>query len=154
MNDDDSSNIISASWTTTSPSSYTGQSTDEIPRNVTHVRVDLFVKDIGMEAFQCCHHLVNVELNEGLERIGWSAFSGCTSLTSIRIPSTVREIGVGAFFRCSQLTNVEFNEGLERIYSWAFSWCTSLESITIPSTVREIGNVAFQGCSQLRNVEL
>ena len=37
-------------------------------------------------------------------QIGWSAFSGCTSLTSITIPYGVVSIGWKAFFCCTSLT--------------------------------------------------
>jgi hypothetical protein len=50
---------------------YTGQSREDIPRNVTHVKVvDPTVKVIGKYAFTGCSQLRNVELCEGeLERI-------------------------------------------------------------------------------------
>ena len=32
--------------------------------------------------------------------IGWSAFSGCSSLTSINIPNSVTSIGGSAFYGC------------------------------------------------------
>ena len=67
---------------------YTGQALEDIPRNITHVIVDPSVKEIGEEAFAGCSQLRNVEMCEGLERIGDWAFEFCTSLTSIRIPFT------------------------------------------------------------------
>ncbi len=98
--------------------------------------------------------MINVELNEGLERIELVAFNGCRSLTSINIPSTIKMIGWRAFDDCEQLVNVELPEGLERIDSGAFCHCISLQRINIPSTVKRIGGYAFQGCRQLRSVEL
>jgi hypothetical protein len=133
---------------------YMGQSRDDIPQNVTRVKVDPSVREIRSLAFCNCSQLRNVELNEGVERIEYGAFFDCTSLTSIRIPSTVKQIGKMAFHGCNQLTNVELNEGLERIDKWAFHRCKSLTSIIIPSTVKVIGKDAFSGCSQLRNVKL
>ncbi len=128
---------------------YTGQALEDIPRDITHVIVDPSVKEIGEEAFAGCSQLRNVELCEGLERIGDWAFESCTSLTSIRIPSTVKVIGDHAFLDCEQLVNVELCEGLERIDAWAFTGCESLTSITIPSTVKEISSMAFFRCTSL-----
>jgi hypothetical protein len=130
------------------PFLYIGQSMNEIPLEVTHVRVDLSVKEIGENAFYDCNQLRNVELCDGLERIDCGAFEGCTLLERIIIPSTVKVIGVTAFNDCRQLRNVELSEGLERIHWEAFQGCTSLERINIPSTVKAIGVTAFLDCSQ------
>jgi hypothetical protein len=62
---------------------------------VTHIKVDPAVKEIGEKAFDGCHQLINVELNEGLEQIDDKAFRWCTSLESIIIPSTVKWIRGG-----------------------------------------------------------
>ncbi len=79
------------------PFIYTGQSKEDIPRNVKHVKlVDPAVKRIGKDAFYGCTQLINVELCEGLESIEQAAFAGCTSLASIDIPSTIKQIGWAA----------------------------------------------------------
>jgi hypothetical protein len=137
------------------PFHYFGQSKEDIPRNVAHVKVvDLSVKVIGEGVFWGCTQLRSVELCEGLERIDYCAFDGCESLASIAIPSTVKVIGKSAFSGCSQLKTVDLPPGLERIEDWAFNLCTSLQIIAVPSTVKVIGYGAFSGCIQLRNVEL
>jgi BspA type Leucine rich repeat region (6 copies) len=136
------------------PFLYTGQSRDDIPRNVTHVKVDPSVKVIGMRAFSECSQLRNVDLNEGLEQIEAGAFYECTSLQRIVIPSTVKEIGSQAFDGCFRLRKVELCEGLELIGDVAFEDCISLQRISIPSTVKEIGEYVFGGCGHLMNVEL
>lgn len=151
---------------------YTGQR--DVPRDVTHVRVDQSVKVIGEEAFSGCHGLLWVELceaynrrarkknnssaaemiGEGLEKIGAYAFNDCRQLKCLRIPHTVKSIGLGAFDRCRQLVEVELSEGLEQIESQAFSGCSSLKRIKIPSTVKVIASRAFFDCQQLAEVEL
>jgi hypothetical protein len=102
---------------------YTGQALEDIPRDITHVVVDPSIKEIGVEAFAGCSQLRNVELCEGLERIGDWAFESCLSLTSIHIPSTVKKTGEAAFLDCEQLVNMELCEGLERIDAWVFTGC-------------------------------
>jgi hypothetical protein len=79
------------------PFLYTGQSKEDIPRNVRHVKVvDPAVRKIGKMAFEGCSQLINVELCEGLEEIeGTLAFYGCESFTNIAIPSTITYILVG-----------------------------------------------------------
>eukprot|EP00980_Cylindrotheca_fusiformis_P025069 scaffold12989_cov63-Cylindrotheca_fusiformis.AAC.1 len=48
-------------------------------------------------AFCKCHFLEKLGLNEGLERIGESAFQECETLTEVNIPSTVKVIGRDEF---------------------------------------------------------
>ncbi len=133
---------------------YIGQSAEDIPEDVTHVRVDPSVKEIGEYAFRSRRHLRNVELLEGLEQIAPGAFRECTSLEHINIPSTVKTIWHEAFADCTQLMNVELHEGLETFGTTVFWGCESLTSIAIPSTVRYIGWGAFIGCNHLMNLEL
>lgn len=63
---------------------------------------DICSRDIsGMDAggvFLNCPNLREVVLNEGLEKIGAYAFSGCDSLMSIEIPASVTDIDPTAFF--------------------------------------------------------
>jgi len=135
---------------------YTGQDWTEIPRNVTHVRIDPSVKVVKGSAFNRCSQLVEVELCEGLQAIGPSAFSDCISLKCIKggIPSTVRVIDREAFLCCEQLVEAKFREGLRTIAYCAFSGCKGLLCIEIPSTVKVIGTNAFEDCEQLVEVEL
>ena len=55
--------------------------------------------------------------------LGYSCFSGCSSLTSITLPSSITSLGVDCFYCCSSLT-----------------------SITLPSSITSLGNGCFQKC--------
>ena len=70
-----------------------------------------------------CSNLREVELNEGLQKIGRMAFVSCPSLKSIKLPSTVTEIGINAFSRCRNLREVTLNDGLQKFGDSAFSNC-------------------------------
>ena len=133
---------------------YAGQPIEEIPRDITHLRIDPSVKKIGDHAFMGCEQLVVVELCEGLLQIGERSFSGCKSLRSMKVPSTVKRIGNYAFANCEQLVEVELSEGLEYIEANAFYLCKSLKRFKVPSTVKTIGAQAFANCEQLVEVEL
>ena len=67
---------------------YTGD--NEVPHDVTHVRLSDDVTVLRFRTFQRRERLVAVELNEGLVEVGPLAFNDCTSLESVRIPSSVR----------------------------------------------------------------
>jgi hypothetical protein len=96
-----------------------------------------------MSAFAHCDSLTKVELCEGLQTIGVSAFSDCKSSPRISIPSTITDISYKAFSFCSNLTEVELCEGIQTIGEHAFTFCKSLAHINIPSTVTKIGCYAF-----------
>jgi len=132
---------------------YTGTG-DRVPDDVTHVRIHSSITKIDDYAFHKKIHLKEVLLNEGLEEIGYHAFSYCSSLQSITLPSTLTEIGTCAFESCSNLTEVVFNDGLTEIGDRAFINCKLLQSIVIPSTVTKIGRHAFSYCNSLREVVL
>lgn len=133
------------------------------------------VKAIDNVAFCDCEELYNVTLEEGIERIGPSAFRLCKNLTEIvipnslvsigsdafsetgikeiNIPNSVKEIGGRAFTDCKDLTEVTFSAGLEIIDNCAFADCEKIASVTFPDSVKKIGLDAFRGC-KIKNVTL
>mmetsp|Transcript_24153 Transcript_24153/g.41352 ORF Transcript_24153/g.41352 Transcript_24153/m.41352 type:complete len:365 (+) Transcript_24153:97-1191(+) len=130
---------------------YTGK--EEVPKDVTAVRVCHCVSEIDDEAFFGCLSLREVVLNEGLRRIGKRSFARCSSLESIKCSSTVVDIDDEAFSDCFALREVIFNEGLKKIGVRSFRF-SRLEKIGIPSTVAVLGNFAFLQCYELNDVVL
>ncbi|KAL7538606.1 hypothetical protein ACHAXR_010915, partial [Thalassiosira sp. AJA248-18] len=98
--------------------------------------------------------LKEVELNEGIQKIGGGLVLECRSLDRIRFPSTVTGVGEEVFSRCNELKEVELNEGLQKIGGSEFLECPSLDSIRFPSTVTEVDESEFSDCSGLKKVEL
>jgi hypothetical protein len=134
---------------------YNKDTKGDIPRNVTHVKVDPSVKEIHKNAFQDCFSLVEVEFSEGLEVIGRSAFYDCRNMKHInKLPSTLKEICDVAFWGCASLDSIEFPEGLQVIGEFAFAACRELKRIKIPSAHVVIGEGAFAQCTCLVSVEL
>ena len=70
------------------------------------------VKIIEDFAFQDCSNLEEIELQPGLESIGY-AFHNCKRLKSIKIPSTVKSVDMDAFDGCSRRTVFYWPEGLK-----------------------------------------
>lgn len=127
---------------------------DSVPSTVTHLRVDPSVTEIPNEAFQNCVSLKQVELPEGLEKIGRNAFTGCKNLESINIPSTVREIGGSAFSCCGALQSIDIpSTVLQIIESATFLKCTSLAEVILPSNLNEIKDRAFEECKSLVSID-
>jgi hypothetical protein len=122
----------------------------EVPWNVTHVRVHKSVKIIPHDAFEHCTNLVSVEIHDGVEEIEEAAFYG-TCLRGIKL-SGVRFIGAEAFNSCTSLEDVEFGDKLETIRDLAFEQCTSIRNIKL-QTVRFIGIGTFGECEQLTDVK-
>jgi hypothetical protein len=133
---------------------YNEDTKDDIPMDVTHVKVHPSVKEIYDKAFEDRLSLVEVEISEGLERIGWGAFCDSTLKHINKLPSNLKEIGDGAFCRCERLDSIEFPEGLRVIGREAFAECPALKRIKIPSAHVVIKLAAFSHCSSLVSVEL
>ena len=96
-----------------------------------------------------------VIIEDGVTRIGGSAFRGCTSLTSIDIPNSVTSFGVFAFEDCTSLASIEIpNSVTDLSITHTFCGCSSLTSITIPNRVGYIGMGLFSSCTSLTFVEI
>lgn len=88
---------------------------------------DIKVFGIGDEAFKNSS-LQDVVIANGVEEIGWFAFSGCASLKSIKIPSSVTSVGYGAFQYCSPSLTIICEKG-SYIDTYAQSWGIRVEYI-------------------------
>lgn len=96
----------------------------------------------------------NINISEGVRKIGNYAFLNCSDLTSITIPNSVTSIGDYAFEGCERLTSIEIPDSVTKIGSFAFSYCSSITSITLPDNVTSIGKNAFRHCYGLTSVEI
>ena len=123
---------------------------ENVPTDVTLVIIHSSVRAIKDKAFSDRRQLVNVILNEDLEKIRACAFQECTSIQEIRIPNAVKTIKKEAFKNCSWLMSVTLGDGLEEIGEEAFWYCKSLEEIVIPNAVKRIKRGAFFNCYGLK----
>ena len=110
------------------------------------------VTSIGESAFRDWRALKFVNIPEGVERIGYYAFRGC-SLESLHLPSSIRDLGNACFERNVKLTSLEFCEGLKSITASAFRNCTNLEDLHLPRSIETIGDGAFSGCRSLEKID-
>ncbi|MBO5129001.1 MAG: leucine-rich repeat protein [Oscillospiraceae bacterium] len=65
-------------------------------------------KAIGAEMFSGCDGFTVLEIPEGVESIGASAFKYCVNLTSVTMPSTLTEMGNWLFWGSDALTEIWF----------------------------------------------
>ena len=125
-----------------------------IERDVTSFTIPDGTTKIGYYAFSYCTSLTNVTIGNGVTQIGNYAFYYCKALTDVTIPNSVTSIGNAAFSDCSGLTNVTIGNSVTSIGNSAFSYCSSLTSVTIGNGVTSIGNSAFYYCSDLMDVTI
>lgn len=110
------------------------------------------VKMIGKGAFSNTK-VWKVNIPEGVEKIDWSAFGGCSYLTSVNIPDSLHTIDHSAFSGCD-LWSIEFGKGVKTIGSEAFACNEKLSSIIIPDNVESIDTKAFTGCTGIKSVSI
>lgn len=120
-------------------------------RPITSVKFSATIKEVKQSAFNRCTALADVELNDGLEKLGYDVFSNCKSLKSIVIPGTVRNLPGGSSFSGSGLQTVALEEGVETIAD-DFMECAALDRVFLPSTLKEIGMSAFENCTSLTDI--
>ena len=59
------------------------------------------------------------------------------------------KIGSSAFYGCSELTSITIPSGVTSIDDYAFEDCSGLTSITIPSSVTKIGQSAWENSASM-----
>ena len=112
------------------------------------------VTKIGDSAFNDCGSLTCITIPDSVTTIGNFAFYYCASLTGIIIPDNVTTIGDSAFSNCFGLTSITIPDGVTKISDHMFFVCTSLTSVTIPDSVTTIGDSAFYNCDSLTSVTI
>ena len=141
---------------------------------LTSVDIPSNIKSIYPDAFNGCTSLSSVKLNDGLEVIGYGAFTG-TAITEITIPKTVwlmsfssyanadetsaynrgsNYTNASAFYGANKLKKVVFADGVTKIGECSLYNCKYLTEVIIPDTVKSICDFAFAGCTGLKNIVL
>ena len=103
-------------------------------------------------AFSGCYSLTQINIPDGVTRIGDNEFNSSRSLNQINIPDRVTSIGNGTFNACYSLTQINIPDSLTSIGNYAFYACVSLTQIYIPDSLTSIGNYAFYGCVSLTQI--
>lgn len=126
---------------------YSEMTSVTIPGTVTINGSMLIVTEVGDNAFNGCHRLDSLVIENGVEVIGENAFRACYDLKTIQLPTSLRTIKAWAFYDCCNYsTDIILPEGLEVIENDAFNWVHS-SLVELPSTLKSIGERAFYNMS-------
>lgn len=94
-------------------------------------------------------------LEEGINNIYNSTFSGLTNLSSVTLPDSLTQIGGAAFSGDSLLTSVVLPDNLETIGTSAFNNCSGLKEITMPASVNIGSNLnTFGNCTNIEKITM
>ncbi len=126
------------------------------------------LKTIETNAFIDCYLFQSVELNEGLEKIEESAFTGTNrNLEYFYVPSTLKELGGNPVFNAPRLKSFDvslanpylesyensiYSEDLKTLY--AFPSLVDKNHYEVPEGVEKIGRYAFNNLANVENLVL
>ena len=120
--------------------------------DITSVVIQRGVERIGESAFEGCSSLKSVSLPMDMKGIAEDAFSNCVSLQEIDLPR-MDYIGSSAFTGCSSLKSVKIG-GAPMFDSRVFSGCVSLKTVVFTGNAYSLGKSIFDGCTSLQEVTL
>ena len=109
-------------------------------------------KSIGNYAFRYNYLLPSITFKEGLQTIGYCAFSQCNVAAVNSLPSTITSIGEWAFEYCEAITQFTVPVSIKDIPTGITYHCDNLTSVTLPTGITTIGSRAFHDCPKLTKV--
>ena len=93
--------------------------------DIPEVTIPKNIKSINEYAFNSCHSLEAVIIEEGCQYLGENAFENCSELSEVYLPESIEEIDSNCFRNCPKLVNIIYAGTVEdweniSIYSNAF----------------------------------
>lgn len=95
-----------------------------------------------------------IELPDGMTRVGTEAFDACYNAHINGLPSTILSIGSYAFYGMSNWPSEDLHlpDGLAYIEYSAFRFCDGIKNIYLPANLTFIGDAALSGIFSLENI--
>ena len=100
------------------------------------------------------HSIKNVEIQNGITKIGSYAFDYGDEIITVSIPDSVTEIGDNSFDNCFKIENINIPKNLKIIGKEAFRQCNKVTSFVLPDSVTTIGGGSFMECNSLETMKL
>lgn len=104
--------------------------------------------------FSYRNSIENLEINEGITRIGNYAFIYHSKLGNISFPQSLISIGNYAFHECWGLGSINLPESLTTIGNFGFWNCSAVKELILPNSITSIGSNAFAYCYYIGNIKL
>ena len=100
-----------------------------------------------------CEQIGEIELPEGMTRVGNEAFDDCYNAHISGLPSTLQSIGSYAFYGISYWPSEDLHlpEGLYSIEYSAFRYCGGIKNLYIPASLAYISDAAFSSLYDIEN---
>lgn len=114
--------------------------------SLTHFTFARKVGGVGDGFFAGCENLKQVDLVDGMLRIGAESFRN-TDIETIDLPKSIQEIACGAFAECYSLRHITIPENVKRLQSYTFKGCDSLETVELGNKMYLIDEEAFEDVS-------
>lgn len=115
--------------------------------NISYAKLSKNMKTVPNGIFSRNLNLKNIDIPDGVEKIGQSAFSGCP-LESINIPNTVKKIERYAFLS-HRISTLEIPSSVETIEDQAFASNKKfryLKNLILNEGLKTIGKDSFKSC--------
>lgn len=92
---------------------------------ISEITIPKNIKSINEYAFNSCHNLQAVVIEEGCTYLGEDAFENCSELSEVYLPASIEEIDSNCFRNCPKLVNIIYAGTVDdwekiSIYSNAF----------------------------------
>lgn len=112
----------------------------------------LYTKDMQTLLCYPAGKMGSFAVPDSVRTIEGHAFATCDNLTAIELPEGLQEIGYGAFSQCYKLMQIQIPSTVYYIESYAFEGCSGLTSVTIPANLTILDNGAFMDCENLAEI--